>query len=217
MLLCPWSGAESVNVEERQVTAGTAEFRAVVDAYKDLFYEDDWVKKTYAPENGAGLLDRETLFQYSSELFNIALLYSELKETETPVLLNCPSFDGKVIGQPDTCAFIREGSPNQLNAWRFLKILLSEELQADNTNYGASYPVLRSAAKARLAYVFKKENVAEQEIDAILDLVYEVDACRFTPLLGWVSDYMAPYIEEGSSYESCLQTLENKLTLMLNE
>ena len=217
-LLCPWSGAESVNMETRQITVGTEEFRAVVDAYKDLFYEDDWVNKIYAPDNGTALLDRETLFQYSSGLFNIAMSYLAVKETETPVLLNCPSFDGQAIGKPDTCAFIREGSPNQLNAWRFLKILLSEDLQADSTNYGTPFPVLRSAAKARFTELFKREHVTEEEIDAILDVVYEVDDCRVDPLLGWTCDILAfPYIEDGSSYESCLLTLEDKLTLMLNE
>ena len=219
-LLCPWCGIEAVNVEERQVTVDTEQWRALIEAYKDLFYEDDWVNRTLAPQGGVYLLDRETLFEWESNMSGIAILYAALKETQTPVLLNCPSFDGQAVGQASTLACIREGSPNQLNAWRFLKILMSEELQSEKTNYGMSFPILRSAAKTRLTDLFamNKTDVSEEEIDAILDTIYEVDDCRFTPLLYAVLDELLfPYIEEGRSYESCLLTLEDKLTLMLNE
>ena len=157
-----------------------------------------------------------------------------LKSTQTPVLLNCPGFDGQAVGLPDILAFIREGSPNQLNAWRFMKILLSEEIQSDIRIYNINLPVLRSAIKPRLTEYFTQRfgpetmkteyglltraEVTEEEIDAIIDIIYEVDDCRFAPILGWVCDTLLfPYIEERQSYESCLQTLENKLMLMLNE
>ncbi len=232
---CPYSGAEAVNVEDRQITVDTAQFRAVLDAYKDVLYVDDWVNKTWAgaPRNAVGLLNHETLFYCTLEMFSVADFYTILKSTQTPVLVNCPSFDGKVIGEPEMCAFIREGSPNQLNAWRFLKILLSEELQADNRNYSMNYPVLRSAMKTKLTYDFSmlcdhgttsteygtliRTEATEEEIDEIISVIYEVDDCRSAPLLGWVSGYMDPYFSGESSYESCLQTLEDKLMLVLNE
>ena len=233
-LLCPWSGAEAVNVEEKQITINTAQFRALIDVYKDLFYENDWANPVYAPQYGVGLMNHEMLFQWVDELSNMADIYSVLKSTQTPVLVNCPSFDGQLIGEPDILAFIREGSPNQLNAWRFLKILLSEEFQADTRNSAISLPVLRSAAKSKLTDLFEnrykpgtmsteygtltRADVTEKEIDAILDTIYEVDDCRFAPCIGSVCDYLLlPYIEDGSNYESCLQTLEERLTLMLNE
>jgi multiple sugar transport system substrate-binding protein len=219
-LFCPWCGIESVDLEEKKVTVDTEQWRALIEAYKDLFYEDDWVNRTLAPQGGVYLLDRETLFEWESNMSGIAILYAALKETQTPVLLNCPSFDGQAIGKPDILACIREGSPNQLNAWRFLKILMSEELQSEKTNYGMSFPILRSAAKTRFTDLFamKKVDVSEEEIDELIDILYEVDDCRLDPLLYAVLDELLfPYIEEGRSYESCLLTLEDKLTLMLNE
>ncbi len=233
-LFCPWCGIESVDLEEKKVTVDTEQWRALIDAYKDLFYEDDWVNRTLAEQYGLDLTDRKTLFQTEDDLSYLADVYSVLKSTQTPVLLNCPSFDGQVIGQPDVMAFIREGSPNQLNAWRFLKILLSEEIQSDTRIYGINLPVLRSAIKPKLTEYFTQRfgpetmkteyglltraEVTEGEIDAIIDIIYEIDDCRIDPVIGWVCDIlMFPYIEEGSSYESCLLTLEDKLTLMLNE
>ena len=63
-----------------------------------------------------------------------------------------------------------------------------------------------------------RAEVTEKEIDAILDKIYEVDDCRFSPMTSWVCDFLAfPYIEDGSSYEDCLHTLEERLMLMLNE
>jgi len=219
-LFCPYSGIEAVNVEEKQVTVNTEQWRALIDAYRDLFYEDDWVNRILAEQNGLDLMDRETLFEWEFNMTNIAVLYAALKETQTPVLLNCPSFDGQVIGKPELLACIREGSPNQLNAWRFLKILMSEELQTEKTNYGMSFPILRSAAKTRFTdrVAIEKVDVSEKEIDAILDTIYEVDDCRLAPLTADVVDIlMFPYIEDGSSYENCLQTLEERLMLILNE
>ena len=233
-LFLPYSGMKTVNVEDRQITLDTAQFRTLVDAYKDLFYEHDWLDlMTLDPLYGIDLTNRETLFYYERRMSDFALMYAVLKETQTPVLVNCPGFDSQVIGQADVIAYIREGSPNQLNAWRFLKILLSEEIQADTRISGITLPVLRSAMKIRLTDTFSPYSkpgtvktyygiltwaaVTEEDIDAILDVIYEIDDCWIDPMIGWVSGYMDPYFSGESSYESCLQTLEEKLMLALNE
>lgn len=232
-LFIPYSGVKTLNIEDRKILLDTEEYRSIVDAYKDLFYEDDWANPAYAPQYGFGLTNHDLLFQWSYDLRNIADLYSVLKSTQRPVLVTCPSFDGQVTGRPDVMAFIREGSPNQLNAWRFLKILLSEEFQSEIRNYEIELPVLRSAAKAKLTYLFTniytpetwtseygvmtRAEVTEEEIDAILDMVYEIDDCRPDPLRSLAAGYMFPYIEGESSYESCLADFIETVTLMLNE
>ncbi len=226
----PSSGAELVDFETGQVTIDTMRLRTVIDAYKNLFYEDDEVlrKNLWAPDYGLGLTNREALFYREISLFLLLDLYSLLKTTQTPVLVNCPSFDGQVIGEPDLVAYIREGTPNQLNAWRFLKILLSEEIQAD---LGIKLPVLRSAAKTHLAEicahvsgteatkygVLTWSEVTEEEIDAILDVIYEIDDCRLEPTVSIVYACMRPYLEGESSYKDCLTALTDALAQKMNE
>ena len=233
---CPWSGFRAVDFDKGQLTVNSAQLHTLIYAYKDLIYEDEWVNKKLAdpPRYGLGLINRDTLFYCACDPYHTVELYSLLKETQTPVLINCPSFDGQVIGEPDLVAYIREGTPNQLNAWRLLKILLSEEIQADVTDYSIHYPVLRSAAKIRLTDwltnwihpgngritqegVLQFAEVTEEEIDAILDVVYEIDDCRFDPSLAYVCDAMWPYITGESNYKSCLYALTDQLTQKLEE
>ena len=237
-LFLPYSGMKTVNVEDRQITLDTAQFRTLVDAYKDLFYEHDWLDlMTLDPLYGIDLTNRETLFNclYQEAMFDIALTYAILKSTQTPVLVNCPSFDGRVIGQPYLMAFIREGSPNQLNAWRFLKILLSEEIQADTRIFGVTLPVLRSAMKTRLTDAFSEyrkpgsmktadygmltwAEVTEEEIDEIISVIYEIDDCWVDPSIRYVSsDNIFSYIAGERDYESCYDAFIGRIMLMLNE
>ena len=236
-LFLPYSGMKTVSVEDRQITLDTAQFRTLVDVYKDLFYEHDWLdRETLDPLYGINLTKRETLFyyQYERRMRDFAEMYAILKSTQTPVLVNCPSFDGRVIGQPDLMAFIREGSPNQLNAWRFLKILLSEEIQADTRIFGVTLPVLRSAMKTRLTDAFSEyrkpgsmktddygiltwAEVTEEEIDEIISVIYEIDDCWIDPANWYVSGDMFSYIAGESGYESCYDAFVGKLMLMLNE
>ncbi|MBQ1504147.1 MAG: hypothetical protein IIZ49_02025 [Oscillospiraceae bacterium] len=234
----PSSGAEIVDLEKGQVTIDTLRFRTIIDAYKDLFYQDDedLLKNLWPLDYGLGLINRDALFYREGAAFDLLVMYSLLKSTQTPVLVNCPNYDGQVIGEPNLVAYIREGTPNQLNAWRLLKILLSEEIQADVTAFCYDLPVLRSAAKPLLTYLCTTyisrtklteygllawadvtwADVTEEEIDAILDVVYEIDDCRLEPAVLMVSSCMRPYFEGKSSYQACLAALTDALTQKLN-
>ncbi len=233
--LCPWCGLQPVNIEDRSITLDTDEFHSLINAYKDIFYVESMVNPPTVvyPNNGFPLINREAMFVRVESLYNILSAYSALKTTQTPLLVNSPSFNDKVIGVPNIIAFIREGSPNQLNAYRFLKILLSEEIQSDTSIMtNVELPVLRESITVKIKNMLSKycvrggiteggilefSSLSSEEINMIIDTIYNIDVCTLDPTIDDLWLGMLPYITGEDTYENCLAETTAKLTLILNE
>jgi len=225
----PWCGLPLTNLEEGQIVLNAEKLHDLVDDYQDVFYPDSIENMpSEIPNYGFGLLNRETIFQQQGTLRGMLQAYSALKTTETPVLINLPGYDGKVTGSPNLRAYIRAESPNQLNAYRFLKILLSEEIQSDMYTVGIELPVLRSAMYEKTEKILrtacvrdgmteygfvKFSPVSQGEVNTIIDTIYEVDACVMEPA---VIDYfiaMIPYLSGDADFENCLSDFRRHFTL----
>ena len=68
---------------------------------------------------------------------------------DTPVLIVPKSVDGGLRATVSSGVAIRAGSPNQLNAWNFIKILLSKSIQNvdPGKNFDFDYPVNKAALR----------------------------------------------------------------------
>jgi hypothetical protein len=137
----------------------------------------------------------------------------------------------KIGSEVTSLAVITSVSPNKLNAYRFLKILLSEQIQGNPKDATiVEFPVLNSAISTHIKYRF--EDITQRQYDGILlslsneeivrefcDIASDIDYCTLNVNYGTYIFYttMLPYFKGEDTYENCLNKLRNDLELYLNE
>ena len=162
-------------------------------------------------------------------------VYSALLTDKTPVLSRFPSISDKNVATPKYMAAIRSGSPNQANAYSFIKILLSEDYQNKNAVFSEAcleIPVLKSALENGIDSWNKKWGgqkdtehgvtltaLSDADKDKFIDIYSNVDACELynNNLINFVWEAMEPYFKGEKSYDECQKNLYNKLELYINE
>ena len=138
----------------------------------------------------------------------------------------------KVVGCISEQMAISANAKNTLNAYKFIKYMLSEETQADNSII--SYmPVHKNVLHKGIhdAHALYKNNgglfedeeelaFSEEEANTIEATITGVDQfVKMVPrnLIDILLEAMLPYFQDEASYEDCLSELRNKLTLYLSE
>ena len=127
---------------------------------------------------------------------------------------------------------IRANTENSLNAYNFIKFMLSEDAQSDENLNFDYYPIHKEAIR-NVVYetpamkpvngfdVIDSENPAlsEEEAEMLIEMLTGID--RFVlglPVMStMVQESMLPYFQDEKSYEECFADLKNKLTLYLSE
>ena len=145
-----------------------------------------------------------------------------------------PDMDGKIHANCNRAAAIRAGSPNIQNAWNFIKIMLSYEMQS-HMGITRGVPVMKSAIAAQVEeyrniwdgvtgefknYTFK--DMSDEEAQALIDAVMDIDSCGMfgtytSPVTKMLVDHMTPYLKDEVSYETALTGLKNQLRLYVSE
>ena len=125
---------------------------------------------------------------------------------------------------------VREGTPNDRNAWNFIKLLLSEENQG--RDHFQFIPVHKNAIFPRiidaygdgsipgLDFLGYKSELAAEEIDMFYEMVTGVTARHYyNDWFYWrfMYDYIISYFEDEISYEDMVVKLKNDLILYLSE
>ena len=226
------SGFRLIDYERNEVSFDTDRFREMLDLCRLYCCPDP---PPFLPL-GAGcdnVPNGECLFAYAVGMGCMGILnqcgliryYAE----QTPVIASVPDENGGFSAEIHYFAAIPEGSKNKLNAWRFTKILLSDEMQYGTTPEGewahTAYPVgdpVRKDALGRLARVqMEHTGCTEEEVGQFLGLAEKVtNAFMYTPVLRkYVREYMLPYVSEGdgSNYEKQLEKLKSTLELYKDE
>jgi ABC-type sugar transport system, periplasmic component len=159
-----------------------------------------------------------------------------LKEKEeTPLLVAIPDqFDG-VTAQIMYYYAMPQASANKLNAWRFLKILLSEDIQLGNpqassiwnVNTFLGLSVHNESVKKRLALIREKLPgeynefipISAEETEAFYDITTRVTRSVLLPpiLRTYLKDNMEPYLKKKAEYDDCFNDLLNVLKLYKDE
>lgn len=159
-----------------------------------------------------------------------------LKEKEeTPLLVAIPDqFDG-VTAQIMYYYAMPQASANKLNAWRFLKILLSEDIQLGNpqassiwnVNTFLGLSVHNESVKKRLDLIREKLPgeydefipISAEETEAFYDITTRVTRSVLLPpiLKTYLKDNMEPYLKKKAEFEDCYNDLRNVLKLYKDE
>ncbi len=237
----PWNGVDAIDYENKKILTDSEEFKASMELYKTYYKMDNRGEEYLTASTGDGaklIRNNKALFYYNtSQLSGVLETYSALLDDQTPVLYNFPSFDNKTVAEPEYIAAIRNGSPNQANAYEFMKILLSEEYQTKYAinyldNFNLNVPVLKSALKAGIEKwlndhvgggtpdgSIKFAALSDEEIQLFVDTFGDIDYCTIIngKVRGFVWEAMEPYFKGEKAYDECLKNLNNKLELYINE
>ncbi len=226
------SGFRLIDYEKNEVSFDTDRFRGMLDLCRLYCCP---VPPPSLPL-GAGcdnVPNGECLFAYAVGMGCMGILsqcgliryYAE----QLPVITSVPDENGVFSADIQYFAAVPEGSKNKLNAWRFTKILLSDEMQYGTTPAGewaqTAYPVgdpVRKDSLQRLSKVqMEYTGCTEEEVEQFLGLTEKVtNAFMFTPILRkYVREYMIPYVSEGngSNYDKQFGKLMNALELYKDE
>ena len=159
-----------------------------------------------------------------------------LKEKEeTSLLVAIPDqFDG-VTAQILYYYAMPHAAANKLNSWRFLKILLSEEIQLGNpqassiwnVNSFLGLSVRNDSVKKRLELIREKLPgeydgfipITEGETEAFYNITTRVTRSVLLPpiLKTYLKDNMEPYLKNKAEFEDCFNDLLNVLEIYKDE
>ena len=223
-LQCLWDfgGFHPIDYENNTVALDEAKFRMAVDLCR-LYSGNDPNQDPYPNSDYAlagCILNRDCLFSYFG---NTPLLMKDTqalirKGGETALFLTPPDIDGGKSTLINSFGAIPTMSPNKLNAWRMLKILLSYDVQSNPDALKAVYPVRKDAVSPFLKYSYY-EDYAVMEDSGLDELLLKFDHAYFKPpvLIQYVKDAMMPCIQGNKSFDDCYKKLLNTLELYKDE
>jgi beta-lactamase regulating signal transducer with metallopeptidase domain len=145
--------------------------------------------------------------------------------------------DGKVHASPRLSTAIRSGSKNQQNAWNFIKLLLSPEMQ--NNNMIVFLPLHKDTLIGQIKSITDFDSgvtpdgvsyfkFSEERVQEYIDMLINVDYCDvlaysfsyenyITALGRFFDEHMIPYFEDKVSLDDAINGLRNTLRLYLSE
>ena len=146
---------------------------------------------------------------------------------ETPYFLSVKDADGGVTAQVLYFAAIPQGAANKLNAYRLLKILLSEEIQGGHESKGfqinylrTGIPVLKSAIEKRTLEA-KEMFFPDKDEDAQLIINYctSVTNASLLPhiIYRYITLELMPYVRGEKPWDDCYKRFLNTLELYASE
>ena len=142
---------------------------------------------------------------------------------ETPYLTLVPDPYGGTTANLMTSAAIPEGSPNKLNAYRLLKILLSEEVQY-GSNAFLGMPIHLESIRKNFASSVERNrelelNVNEEDYEPLIEKFQNITRAFVSPSIirRYLKLEMTPYFSGKRSFDDCFGNLKNTLELYKDE
>ena len=205
-----------------------------MEAYQKYFPEDyDESGYTYASNNGdRELVSGKCAFWDPSAVTDIQFTMNLMQEKEhEPVVHAVSTQDGGAINPIHIQYAINVNSANTLNAYWYIKFMLSEAAQADEftiTGMPIRKEVLRKSVYEGYAvytnhgfavYDYDRTALTTEEADALYTMLTDADFSRRGPylLFEMLKESMLPYFKGEDSYKNCLAELRSKLTFYLSE
>lgn len=214
-------GFRLIDYENNAISFDETRFRQIFELSRLYCYPKQPADLTYGDE--VNELTRGDCLFINTGKSNVLLLTNKYwslrnKNKQKPILVCIPNKEDGVSAQILNYAAIPEASQNKMNAWRFIKILLSPELQGDKIQgtFATAYPVGLSVNKESALAMLSAAG-----LDDIIALMNKItDAVMLPPVIsGYISQYMVPYItsNDGSNYDKQFGQLMNALELYKDE
>lgn len=229
----PWSNLEIVDYVDKTVNVETEEFKLLMDFMRDFHSYFEQRESLLNPDINqikSGVL----LFDNNPTVHPIMFMndYLRLLEDSTPVCFTMPGVNGQTGAEAYYGAVIPKASANKENAYEFLKILMSEDVQG-SPMLSLSLPVNNQAREeiinywidVHIEYIKEEDGVDISEkvtpeirqflVDMYSDVTYAANDSN--AILDFIYETMTPYFNGESEYDECLAQLKNKLELYVLE
>ena len=229
----PWSNIELVNYVDKTVNVETEEFKLLMDFMRDLY--SYFEQRSRLTNVDVDLIKSGTLLLKNNSTVHPTVFLNEylrLLEDSTPVCFTMPGVNGQTGAEAYYGAVIPKASANKENAYEFLKILMSEDVQGIPV-LGISLPVNNQAREeiinywidAHIEYIKEEDGVDISEkvtpeirqflVDMYSDVTYAANDSN--AILDFIYESMTPYFNGEAEYDECLAQLKNKLELYVLE
>ena len=226
-------GIRFIDYENGVLDIDEARFRQCADLvklYYDPNYDTDEIAVWDIPYYGAGGGLHLKLFPYDHYAAKGYMSYVNSQfflgaDGEEPVLFVPSNQNGGVTAKLNLCTAIPKGAANKANAWKLLKILLSEEIQGghDENRRGNSYfwvgePVRLSSMKAKMD-MGADLTPDGPEFDEYIALVQSPTEARMFPLIynKYLNAEIMPYIRGEKGWDDCWKSFLNTMELYKDE
>ena len=208
-------------------------FRQYMDTVK-LYYDPDYDIKDTSKEQtegyyqGGGLMRRMCLFDNFTTskygMIKISSSYLAGFEEKAVLLAQSNQNDGVTAGL-NLSAAIPQGSANKANAWKLLKILLSDEIQGghdpempSSSYFWAGFPVRLSSVPS---YLNVDDDYMEESesLQRYVSLMQSPTEAVLIPNVyrQYIADEMLPYIRGEKTWEDCWNSFLNTMELYKDE
>jgi ABC-type glycerol-3-phosphate transport system substrate-binding protein len=242
-----FSGVKLADFETNTVLPDEESFKKLVDAYKPYYHTDSNSSAVWRSIGGRvtpqHLIEGRVIFNDVRTTMNFFETASQLKTQGGFVMTAMTGIDGKNYAVSYTSIAIRAGSPNAQNAWNFIKLLLSAEIQgaevleSEHHILLGAMPVYKNAiiARAERWHNYYEDGVTQSyglwaidictklsdaEKQAYIDLIMSIGDCytyRSAPIKDMFDTHMTPFFKDEVGYETAISALRNQLRLYVSE
>ncbi len=228
-------GSTYIDYENSRVTINDSEkddFHKLMDGIKKI-YGLPAVESFLFGRDYEGLIEHKCLYADTLDI-GAGVVFQEfcsylVRAEKTPVIFIPQNPAGDVTGNINSFAAIPEGADNRLNAYRFLKILLSEEFQGGEgdthrtrVEYLPYCPVNKEAVHKHImsGWGSGEENPDfVKAVERCAEVMTAVDNAVLVPyqVSEYIYDEMTPYFIGQKDWDECYNRLINVLTLYKDE
>lgn len=224
------SGLMLIDYENKKMLPDENSFRAFCESYKP-YYEYDVAEIKGITD----VVDGSLIYQRDMSFLSDYIQTAGMIEANGGVAIGAiRGMDGKLYADTVDYVSINAASKNQLNAYNFIKLLISPEMQLLDTDMAGiirGLPIHKDSFAAASEREWKNMNeswipgqnftpVSQEQFDLFTNLATGIDSCiliNFGPSIVALDNYMTPYFKGEKSYEDCVAELKSKLGLYLSE
>lgn len=236
----PYSGISFIDYNANRVAIDEARFKNIMDFVKAIDIRDENMDSPQAmgavvaanfemANSGAGLRDQHWLFNNNHTAINLSFLIERVRLDRynlTPLMFTLPNINNGMTADILHFAAIPQASPNQINAWNLLKILLSDEIQAGSADTGSylrlGIPVRKNAVsltmRSNFAGALNDGLIDEETIYRYAEMIMNVDSAQMMPraITQFILDEMIPYLDGTRSFDDAFARLVSRLEIYVN-
>lgn len=243
----PWSGLDLIDYESFQINEQNIKsevFENIMATYKS-YYNLELNEMVYAGPtiDAEMLLNHQAIFTVpglGEGGYERTLLrgYSFISKQAVPIINTLSGTDGEVVAEVTTKVAIRANSENKQNAWNFIKVLLSAEVAGIETST-TYFPVCIEALEKKInnqieaierlkgnplvgdisGILLNAESISTETVEKYRLLLTDVDRAvlQNSAVDAILRETMEPFLKSEKSYMYCVENLEQKLALYIDE
>lgn len=222
-------GIQLIDYRNNTVTMDYDSLKAIADIAK-LHYTPEEQNKLPRTTH-QDIPNHETLFNGDNTSTGMTFLmefYNTSGNGENHLVYTYPDSNGNSTAKLMTFTAIPNNTPNTLNAWRLIKILLSEEVQCGSGatlgNLTIGSPVLKDGFRKYLVMQMERTfygtyELPEEKIEEFCSLAEQIDHAVLAPpiLVRYFQMEMMPYVQGNRSFDECYENLKNTVELYKDE